>query len=1038
MRALNDDSFRGEIRSVLASLRVRLRRDAWSRGVRDLWVVLPPLVVASLIAVGLGASPGWVAGISLILALAVVARHRVLLRRELEDDLALAAWAESRVPSLRTDLRASLQLVGRAPQTSEAAGLRSRLVQRVSGLVQRELATDEGLSRVLPIRDERRYRRVLLGSCAAALALFFLVPAARQGLVASGAGLGGGVERAVREEMLVGALSAVVTPPAYTGLPAEEHYALTSTLRVFEGSQVFLSGMVFEPVDAGWAVIGEGESAQRLALTIGADRRFSLELTPAEEQRVRFAFEIGKEAVRDSSVFVLSVARDLEPKIEITAPQDAVEVTGSEVVEIAYEVSDDFGVSGVDLVWYFVGAEEDESRLSLLGPSGTFAQDTAPFDVAPLYMQPGDEVMAYLEARDNRVVGGAQVVRSAPVVVRISEAPSADEELLAQMEQVFEELLAQLGAQHAVDLTSVEPDGDGGFRDVVIEDRSDEENATHVRALQQTLDAWPPILDHMQAYLDLANGMETIDPRAIRMMETLRTTLLQREREARRLVERVELLLDSGALPANRTSALARFHAQHIRDTERGVLALRTMISDHKADDVARSLNELSNVRDRIRDLLEQYRDTRDENLRARIERELGRLSQRMNELLEKIAAQVEELPQEHFNAEGMEQSEASENVQEMTDAMQSIRDRLNAGDVDGALAALDALDQTLDAMNQEFGDPFSNADDETLSAFDQAMGEVVDEVNAIEHAQQELERETSALQQELTEERRQALRETWEREIQRARDKVQLAQEQTARAMSAADDPALYEALESSADQLEQLRRRLVAQDFANAEDAALDAMQTLQQAASAAARARALTQNPDEQRALSDSERNAAQDAAQMREVSEAMSELQRNMRPTPNSEQQAQMQQMAGRQQSLQQRAQQLQERLGEVAQEFPMMGEGTGEALDAAREAMGEASGQLSQRQSGPAQSSQGRALDSLRDARQQIQQQMARQRAAQQQRQRGRGRTQNDQVEIPQEQARDLSQRQQIMDAMREGALEAWQDPVRQYYESLVR
>lgn len=1036
MRASSDDSLQDVIRENLRHARTRLRRAAWERGCwAAAWSALPVLALLLFARGQWGLSVGLAALIFVVVSLAIAAAPWLLSLREHRDLLAVAAYLESRVPALRNDVQAALTLSAQAPASEEAQSLRARLLVRVLEATAR-LTRPTDVEAWLPSIDRRRWMQV--GGAAVVLSLLFMafVPAARRGWKVS--------EREtraaqVREEMIIGALSARVFPPAHTGLPAEVIPSLTSSLSVVEGASVMLSGITFVSVDEAWVQIGEGESARIIPLTLDEVGAFTLPLTAAEDMTIRFGFRKNREEIRDRTVFTLTVLRDAPPTIEILSPLEAVDVHDLSVVEIAYEVSDDFGIAKTELVWHFVGNEQDETRLPLLGPSGKWADDRAPFDPAPLYMQPGDQVMVYIEATDSRTLNGAQVTRSSPVLVFIDEAARPEDELLSRKEAIFEKLLAVLGDQLATGLSRVEPDGKGGFRDVVVEAETEEENAVRVGRMHKSLQNWPPIFEEMQQYIDLAQTVETWDPHDLERMRRVRETLFQHEREARRVMERAALNLERGAVPTSTASALARMNATHIRETEKAALALRQLISAQKSDDVARSLAELSDVKDRIRDLLEQYRETRDENLRARIGRELDRLSQRMNELLDKLAAQMENLPSEHYNAEGMEPSEAAENVQEMGDSMQSIRERLNAGDVDGALQALEALEASLNAMNQEFGDPFQNADDDTLSALDQAMGEVMDEVNALEQAQHALEQETAELQKTMMEERRQALQNDLRQKIDRALQDVRSATEATHSARASAENGAVLESLEQATQTLDTLRRRLESEDVANAEDAALDAMQALEQASEAAARARAFAPEEAAQQALRAVERRASEDARRMRRISEEMSELQRSMQGNPNAQQQAQMQQMAQRQSQLQQRSQNLSQRIGEMAQEFPMMGEDATQSIDQAQEAMGEAAGQLSRRQGAQAQGAQGRAVESLRTMRQEMQQRMARQRASQQQRQRGRGgRPQSDRVEIPQEQVRDLRQRDQIMDAMREGSLEQWQDPIRQYYESLVR
>ena len=110
-----------------------------------------------------------------------------------------------------------------------------------------------------------------------------------------------------------------------------------------------------------------------------------------------------------------------------------------------------------------------------------------------------------------------------------------------------------------------------------------------------------------------------------------------------------------------------------------------------------------------LRELLEQYRQTRDPALREQIEAEMRRLETRMRELLERLAAQIDQLPYEHLNMEAIEQSEVGENLTEMVSALDQIRQMLDSGDIEGALAALDRLGSEFDSLLQEV-DPLAGA----------------------------------------------------------------------------------------------------------------------------------------------------------------------------------------------------------------------------------------------------------------------------------------------------------------------------------------
>lgn len=1044
------------IQRALHAARASQRQAATVRGI--LWALAAsPLVFVLAVILSHRFGVGWLWGLLALASLVAIAAYPPLRRmRQLRDDQTLARTIEAACPDLRSDLRAVLSVHAAPAANADAAALRAHLTDRVAGRV--GAITDWSV--IAPAAKPRRAAAIAAVLLVSALVLATVSPAFQSSMQATTERIQG-LERPVPQYLVLGSVRITVTPPRYTKLPPQSFSGLINELTVPKGSTLTFTATSFDPIDAAYLLRGPQDDRQREPIPITQDGTLSFTIIVEDAELLRFAFDTPNGPLEDVRSVQLRLQDDQAPVVTLYDPTGDLEVTPGQVVELQYDVRDDFGVRDVYLVWHFAGREQDADRLILLGDDiGRFAEDRAPFDTAPLYMQPGDEVVVYIEATDY-AYGVPNVGVSPALTFFVQEEHAPAEALLTYKEQLFEALLSRLGDTLSQPLVRPATNAKGQLSYTPIVDAASDVQHAAVRNYRQSLPPWDEVFEALDAYLTIAEAYEDTDVSELTLMRSLRRSLFARVERARALVDALggssdavlatvsaasdapSAVLAEGAVAPSLPPILSRnintlgaFYADHIHDIERGALVLEGLISKHKAGDVARSLEELSDIRERLRSLLEEYKKSRDPDVRARIERELDRLSRRMNELVEKLAAQVENLPQEHFNADAMERSDASENVETIGQSMQSVRAMLEQGDIDGAMAALDELSQSLDALNQEFGAP--GGDSDTVSEFDQAMGEVLDELAEAEAMQQAVEKDTNELEQRLRDAQMEAMRARFERQLTEAKALVDAARARNAAAKNPADDTQLDTGLGEADTALGELRRRLDAKDISEAEDAALDAMDALRRVAEGADRARRFSSETDDKTALQETKTLADKDAQRMRALAEELSELQQALQPTPSGEDAEQMANFGERQQRVNEQLQRLESKMGELAERFPMMESGDDPSMAQASKAGKDAAQRLRQGQGRPALQSQGDALQAMRAMREGMQQRMAQSRAQQQAQQSGRGGAKRDKVDVRQEGERDLRRRQQIQDAMREGQLDAWENPIRQYYESLVR
>lgn len=1032
-----------DLRAALGAARRALLARSWRAGLAEAALIaLAAFFVVLLVAADLD-DGAWQAPLVLAPTLAgllwLMLRSLLARRRWASDEDVAAALEEAR-PELRSDIRAALELSARPPASdASAAALREHLALRVA------TALDDPSERFGDLKAEKN-GQVYLGLALALTALVVVATLAAPSRLVTGLDVlaNGPLDEqeqagsSIPEVMAVRNLNITATPPAYTQRALRHFSGTSGSVRVLEGSELRFEATLDRPVER--AVLRyEDTDESEFTLNVSDGVHVSGTMTATESAAYSFEFEDPEgQRFRDGLRRELEVEEDRAPVITIEDPDGNLSVNPGDIIDIRYTVRDDFGISGVNLVWYFAGEDDDFRQLPLLGtlpaPSG---EDTAPFDTAPLALQPGDEVIVQIEATDNDGLDGPNVGRSRPISLVVDSPEDLNEEVFAAKERAFEALLTQLANMLEVSLNEVVANDDG-FELVPVQD-SPEGFATRVEGVASAHEEWGEPLNVLRELVDIALEDELTSQREQTLLQGAYNRLYERERDEARLLGSMAHERDSGALSSSSFASLARFQDEHIAETERVVLVLESLIEEQQAEQVARAIEELDEIRARIGELFDEYQQTGDEQLRDQLLREINRLSQRMNELMERLQSQVENLPQEFYNQEALDPSETAENMQNLGSSLEQMRDLLNRGDMDGARRAFEEMSSALDMMQQELGDPLANADPDTLSEYDRQMGEIMDQVVDLEAREAELERQTGEFEEQLREERREEIAAQLERELERAREEVSQARER----IDELDDDELtsfnQEQLQSARASLETLERQLEREDIFEALDAARRSISQLDRTQTTLDRARAYAPRGSEhERQAREGAEEVARDAQSIREVEQALQELQDAAQPRIGEGERQAMQQLAQRQQELQQDLDGLQESVRQFEQGFPMMSGEFDAEFEGASQGMGEARRQLQGGEPRPAQQGQRQAISSLRGLRQQLQQQMSSRREQQERRQGGRRNNAQEDVEVPDEADQRTGRREQIMEAMREGGLQSYEEQLEEYYERLVQ
>jgi hypothetical protein len=465
-------------------------------------------------------------------------------------------------------------------------------------------------------------------------------------------------------------------------------------------------------------------------LVVGGSARIPLEVD--DQQRLRGSFvvnEAGEYFIEADDVddvhraeleaHMINIDDDLYPGITLKEPISDLEVNAEDIVLLAFEAEDDFGVGGVSLV--FQRAAE-EQRIEIFGPqdaSGLLARGAQArknlrgeydWGLADAGVVPGERISFYLEVEDNDNISGPKSSRSATLYLEVFSALKKHEEVLSALEDLFEKMIGQL-ALHLDDSLNL-----------------DEPPAGYVlkKVEHDLISKGREMMADIQSVLDMAEkddySGELILNSLENMIDTYKKLLALREDLARRFTR--------ASRPGK---GLKDLRQEYTEALEADIIFLDRMIKKQRLDMVVMEGKNLALAQQELAELLDKYRASKDPALLAELQRKMAELEAAVNELLDRMAKMRSEMGDEFFNVEALE----GPGLKDTLDKMSLLRNALRDGDMEFALSHaedfLNALSEMMAAMEEragEYGEMLS------MDAI-RRMDDVIDRLASLESMEQ-------------------------------------------------------------------------------------------------------------------------------------------------------------------------------------------------------------------------------------------------------------------------------------------------------------
>jgi hypothetical protein len=998
-----------EITAFVAGVRRRLLRRSQVRWVGTGGAVALGLLL--LLAVGggvFGPSAAWRSIVTLVLGggagtLAVFGARDILRRR---SDEFIARQIGDRLPGLGDDVWSALELERELPRIDADGLLSPELVRAHRARVAFELRSID--PRALVALEPRR-----LWPLVGVAALFAIM------MLAWPAGMRRGFSAmqpfaepvATSNEPIVGDLELTLQYPKYTELPPRVIPGSSGHVLALPGTRVTVNAraLVAAGREATLELTPEGDAAKELPVEV-RDQKLAAAFDVRGRGSYRFILGAGSRRVREPDAHRIDVEPDRAPRVDLFAPADPLEVPGPRRVELAWSVDDDYGLGAVTLVWK-AGENAPQRREIGRAEGKRAASGKFEWDLAELDLKAGVHVAYWLEALDNDTEPKPNVGRSKTLTLLLTDPHAQTERALDQLAALLDEMVQLLGDR----LEARAPTDDA---------LADRMGTVHLRGeglllmmtrAEQSLNETKRSKDEK---LQLAE-MHARLGRVLRDEEQLLNELRDKRRKTGQPLKGVAHALDAK-------------NQVNVAELERDIIAVDDLMGKQRLEELLALADEMAHARDRLKQLMQQYKQSRSPEVKKEIERELKALERKLAELSQKASKLASELPDQFLNAEAMGKNDLSSE-------MQKIRDLLDKGDVNAAMAALEKMSQSLDRMTSSMENDLRGYRDQRFSAEEKAMAEAENKLSDLAQDEKQLRDETEAVRQRARDAAQKLMKDRVDSLVKKERDKIAKLKKQL-------DDVDPLALSPYDQDEMGRIKRRVDDTDRALAEKD-LDEARGMARAAHELLRNLAMDLHDENARAWkrSSPKSRKTQDQVGNGEMTarEIADELDKAM-PSPSQmmspEDQKRLGELGKRQASVKKRAQELSRELGKPrlgADGKPMpspvprdIGGGLGEAGQHMERAEDELRGQRPR----DAVGEEAQALDRLQKMRDELQQQR---RPRDQQ---SSGRIDKEPVRIPgaDEFRAPKEFRQDLLEAMKRGAPSEYKEQLKKYYEELAK
>lgn len=835
------------------------------------------------------------------------------------------------------------------------------------------------------------------------------------------------------EALVVGDLKITYRYPLYANLPPRVIHNSDGSLEGLKGTTVLLKARALFPI-ASAAIRLNNKSFHKLK--VGADKRtISGQLDLLKPGFYRFVLVKAEQSIHRGPTHPIQLQPDAPPTVKLLWPKEDLELQSHKGLRLAYKFRDDFGVSKIYLVYRNTSAKHmKKAERKLLNtfarpPRGGEGQDI--WDLQSLPFSPGDRIAYYIEVQDNDTITGPKKGRSETRYVRIFSPLKQHDKMLQQQEKLLTKMVAFLA-------------------DLIEFPKPDKGTMGQVEQTIRKLNLkGKRLLGHFTQLIPKMQKDPLAQPYTLIAMENLRVRLNKRQDTREELLKRLLALRDYG--PALRRDVTEN-RTVEVPLQEDDVYALKLLIDRQRLDLLAKLSRQLSSAQNKLRDLLETYRNNKTKENKRALLRQMDRVESILRQIQKRMQQLSRQMPDDTFL-----NWNANQNKNSIND-IRAMRQMIKTGNVEDAVKKLDELARKVERMVSQMDNYAKEAGGALVSRMAAAMQKMIDDLHQLEQKQRRLARRTQAVRRQVLKRMKKALKKKFDalvkKQLKRTKRILQKHKDIKSRLGRRFRRYSYHIRLETLNQRIKDLEEMLKQRNL-------FESLQLIQRYQNRAYNLRSSFMFFQRIARQWQRGNNTKQIIGNLRDLQYSLdtsdkirTDLQKffpSSKPYMNKRDKQLLKRYQQYQKQLTREARQMQQKLQRMSKRMPVFRPKMQQRLGRAAKQMRQASGKLGERTPRDAYDHQQRAISQLQRLRQSMKQSMQPQgkRGGKGKRgQRGGGggkhgrmrRYNQQKVNIPKpgQNKAPKALRKDILDAMKEKLPRRYRDPVRKYYEKLVK
>ena len=462
-----------------------------------------------------------------------------------------------------------------------------------------------------------------------------------------------------------------ITPPKYLGKKEEHLTNFDGFLKVYNGSEIKLSGILKEDVNKCSFIFNDKEYPCKISKS-----KFKVDFTIISTgiYKIRFTNKFNTFETQNFSVDIIP---DELPNIKIIFPEKDLTLNFNDTLEITAQASDDIVI---DKVFFKYQVNSDTQSVELTYPK------TQNIEIKHTLLlnefERGDVINYYFEIYDNDEVLGPKVATSQTLKVEIISPMKIHESFLEQLDLIVTNLTIELANHLEIDINK-------SLGEILTEKKVyNDKILKQLILIENLLKIENPLL---------AEGSK------LSLKKTVENLKFQIEKDEMLTVKISEAL---------------------IKSLEETLIYLVDILDREKLELINELYEELKEQKNKLKELVNQYKANPSDEKKQAILKEIGKIKEKIAKIMEKLSKLSGDIENQFLNEEASKMKEMGKNIE-------SLEELLNEGKLDEMLSQLDKLEEELNEMLENVSDKkeglMSERDKQADMAYNQMMNDLQD-----------------------------------------------------------------------------------------------------------------------------------------------------------------------------------------------------------------------------------------------------------------------------------------------------------------------